>query len=180
MNAPQITRRDFTAGLGGIVLSFSMGPQLALGQDKPKLPGSLQTSTGCSMRGCASTPTAPSRPIPARSSWGRASSPRFAQIAAEELDLSYEKVTLISGDTNTVPNEGRTNGSFSIENSGTALRLASARKPARSCSTSPPSGSGSAADTLRVADGVITAADGRKVSYSELASSVDLKREATA
>ena len=41
MNAPHISRRTFNAGLGGIVLSFSMGPQLALGQDKQKLPGSL-------------------------------------------------------------------------------------------------------------------------------------------
>ena len=29
-NAPRLTRRDFTAGLGGIVLSFSLGPELAL------------------------------------------------------------------------------------------------------------------------------------------------------
>src|SRR5262249_60470600 len=39
---------------------------------------------------------------------------------------------------------------------------------------------GAAADTLKVSEGVITAADGRKVGYGELASEADLKREATA
>jgi hypothetical protein len=32
MNAPRFTRRNFTAGLGGIVLSFSHAPRLALAQ----------------------------------------------------------------------------------------------------------------------------------------------------
>src|SRR5262249_53165417 len=39
---------------------------------------------------------------------------------------------------------------------------------------------GGAVDTLKVADGVITAPDGRKVSYGELAGEANLKREATA
>ena len=43
MNAPHLTRRDFTAGLGGIVLAFSLSP-LALTQQPPRLPGSLQTN----------------------------------------------------------------------------------------------------------------------------------------
>ena len=42
MNAPHLTRRDFTAGLGGIVLAFSLTPR-ALTQQAPRLPGSLQT-----------------------------------------------------------------------------------------------------------------------------------------
>ena len=39
---------------------------------------------------------------------------------------------------------------------------------------------GVAADTLKVENGVISAADNRKVSYGELAADADLKREATA
>ena len=39
---------------------------------------------------------------------------------------------------------------------------------------------GVAADTLKVENGVISAADGRKVTYGELAAEADLKREATA
>ena len=155
-----------------------MGPQLALGQDKPKLPGSLQMNRMLNawLRVNADgTVTAYTGKV----ELGQGILTSLRQIAAEELDLSYDKVTLISGDTNTVPDEGRTNGSFSIENSGTALRLASAE--ARSILLDLAAKRlNVGSDTLRVADGVITAGDGRKVTYSELASSVDLKREATA
>ena len=51
----------------------------------------------------------------------------LAQIAAEELDLPLDRVQMISGDTEKTPNEGVTAGSQSIENSGTALRLAGAQ-----------------------------------------------------
>ena len=44
-------------------------------------------------------PTARRRSSPARSSSGRASSPRCAQIAAEELDLPLARINMISGDT---------------------------------------------------------------------------------
>jgi hypothetical protein len=44
MDAPSLTRRDFITTLGGIVLSFSLGPKVALGQEPARLPGSLQTN----------------------------------------------------------------------------------------------------------------------------------------
>src|SRR5882672_1437773 len=44
MDAPRLTRRDFTAALGGIVLSFSLVPKVVFGQDPARLPGSLQTN----------------------------------------------------------------------------------------------------------------------------------------
>src|SRR5206468_4598854 len=50
----------------------------------------------------------------------------LAQIAAEELELPLGRVTMISGDTGRTPNEGQTAGSQSIEQSGTALRMAGA------------------------------------------------------
>jgi CO/xanthine dehydrogenase Mo-binding subunit len=50
----------------------------------------------------------------------------LAQIAAEELDLPLARIKMISGDTGQTPNEGQTAGSQSVENSGTALRMAGA------------------------------------------------------
>ena len=46
MNAPQFNRRQFTAGLGAIVVAFSLDPRTALGQTPApvRLPGSLQTN----------------------------------------------------------------------------------------------------------------------------------------
>ena len=50
----------------------------------------------------------------------------LAQIAAEEIDLPLARIRMISGDTRQTPNEGQTAGSQSVENSGTALRMACA------------------------------------------------------
>ena len=44
MSAPKLTRREFTAALGGIVLSFSLAPRTIFGQGGTPLPGSLQTN----------------------------------------------------------------------------------------------------------------------------------------
>ena len=86
---------------------------------------------------------------------------------------------MISGDTGRTPNEGQTAGSQSIENSGTALRLAAAEVHALLLELAAPKLE-AAADSLTVADGVISAANGKKITYGDLASSVDLHREATA
>jgi len=48
------------------------------------------------------------------------------QIAAEELDVAFERIVLQSGDTALSPNEGYTGGSQSIQFGGVALRLACA------------------------------------------------------
>src|SRR5262249_45629362 len=48
----------------------------------------------------------------------------MAQIAADELDIAMERITIRSGDTEKVPNEGYTAGSQSIQFGGVALRQA--------------------------------------------------------
>ncbi len=103
----------------------------------------------------------------------------LAQIAAEELDLPLARVKMISGDTGRTPNEGQTAGSQSIEASGTALRMAGAEARAILVDLAAKR-LAVAADTLTVADGVISGRDGRKVGYGELAGEADLHREATA
>src|SRR5262245_52029004 len=178
MNAPLLTRRDFTAGLGGIVLSFSLAPQIALGQESPRLPGSLQTNRMLDawLRiGADGKVTV----FTGKVELGQGVITALAQIAAEELDVSLSQVTMVPGDTGRTPNEGQTAGSQSVENSGTALRMAGAEVRAILVDLAAKK-FGVAADTLKVSDGVITAPDGRKVSYRELAGEADLKREATA
>jgi nicotinate dehydrogenase subunit B len=178
MNAPHLTRRHFTAGLGGIVLSFSLGPRLALGQEPPRLPGSLQTNRMLDSWiriGADGKVTV----FTGKVELGQGIVTALAQIAAEELDVPLASVTMISGDTGRTPNEGQTAGSQSIENSGTALRMAGAEVRAILLDLAAKR-LGVAADTLKVADGVITPSDGRKVGYGELAGEANLKREATA
>jgi nicotinate dehydrogenase subunit B len=50
----------------------------------------------------------------------------MAQIAADELDVAMERVTVHSGDTVRAPNEGYTAGSQSIQTGGVAMRQACA------------------------------------------------------
>ena len=50
----------------------------------------------------------------------------MAQIAADELDVAMERITVRSGDTEQAPNEGYTAGSQSIQFGGVALRQACA------------------------------------------------------
>lgn len=178
MNAPVISRRSFTKGLGGIVLAFSLDPSelLAQGAAAP-LPGSLNGNRmlGAWLRinadGTATVFTG-------KVELGQGILTALLQIAAEELDLPLARLKIISGDTGETPNEGMTAGSQSIENSGLALRLAGAEVRAILIDLAAKK-LNVAADTLKITDGTITAGDGRKVTYGELASEVDLKREAT-
>jgi nicotinate dehydrogenase subunit B len=50
----------------------------------------------------------------------------LAQIVAEELDISYDRVHMVMGDTSLTPDEGYTAGSMTIATSGDALRQAAA------------------------------------------------------
>ena len=50
----------------------------------------------------------------------------LAQIVAEELDVSMNRVRMVMGDTHRTPNEGYTAGSMTIQASGSALRQAAA------------------------------------------------------
>jgi CO/xanthine dehydrogenase Mo-binding subunit len=176
MNAPIISRRDFTAGLGALVVAFSLDPKLALAQ-QPTLPGSLQNNRmldawiRIDADGSATVFTG-------KVELGQGILTALAQIAAEELDLPFARIHVTSGDTGRTPNEGVTSGSQSIEYSGTALRLAGAEvrailvdAAAKKLAVAP--------DTLKVSDGTISSADGKKVTYGELAAALDLKREVT-
>jgi len=55
----------------------------------------------------------------------------LAQIAADELDLDLDRITVLSGDTQDAPDEGQTTSSQSIEVSGRSVRLITAEFRAR-------------------------------------------------
>ena len=174
-----LTRRDFTTGLGAIVVAFSLDHgALAQQPQPPRLPGSLNTNRRLdswlriNADGTATVFTG-------KVELGQGILTALHQIAAEELDLPLDRITVISGDTGRTPNEGQTAGSQSVENSGTALRMAGAEARAILLELAAKR-LGVAADMLSIADGTISTTDGRKVGYGELAAEVDLKREATA
>ena len=123
MNAPAFTRRRFTGGLGTLVIAFSLDPNLAFAQER--LPGSLQNNR--KLDGWVRiNPDGTATIFTGKVELGQGILTALAQIAAEELDLPLARLKMISGDTRQTPNEGQTAGSQSIENSGTALRMACA------------------------------------------------------
>ncbi|HEV7618645.1 MAG TPA: molybdopterin cofactor-binding domain-containing protein [Burkholderiaceae bacterium] len=103
----------------------------------------------------------------------------LSQIVADEMDVELPRIRIVSGDTSRTPNEGVTAGSLSIEQSGTALRYASAQArqillQAAAQKLAVPAGE------LQVADGTISAPGGAKATYWELTTDELLKREADA
>jgi nicotinate dehydrogenase subunit B len=175
--AVNLTRRQFGQAAGALVLAFTLAPRPA-GAEAAKLPGSLNNNRmldawlRLNADGSAIIFTG-------KVELGQGISTALAQIAAEELDLPLARIKMIAGDTAQTPDEGHTSGSQSIEQGGTALRLACAE--ARSLLVGQAAKRlGVPADALQVSDGVITASDGRTLGYGELAAELDLDREVTA
>jgi nicotinate dehydrogenase subunit B len=172
----QLTRRAFAAGLGALVVAFSFDAKWSRAQER--LPGSLNNNRmldawiRIDADGMATIFTG-------KVELGQGVVTALAQIAAEELDLPLARVRMISGDTGRTPDEGQTSGSQSIENSGTALRLAGAETRAILLKMAADR-LGVMAETLTVIEGMIRTTDGRRVTYGELAQDVSLQREATA
>src|SRR5437660_618034 len=171
-----MNRRDFGKGLCGIVLAFTLDPAAA--QQPKQLPGSVNNNRmldawiRINADGTATVFTG-------KVELGQGIVTALAQIAAEELDLPLARVSMVTADTGRTPNEGVTSGSQSIEYSGTALRLAAAEVRALLIELAAPKLAMSA-DSLSVADGVISAANGKRITYGGLAGAADLHREATA
>ena len=182
MNAPILSRRNFTKGLGGLVLSFSLDPAELLAQAPApgaptRLPGSLNNNRSLQAwvriggDGNATVHTG-------KVELGQGVLTALWQIAVEELDLAPARVRIYSADTALSPDEGQTAGSQSIENSGTALRLACAEVRGMLVDIAAKR-LAVPAETLTVTDGVIMTADRLKVTYAEAVADLDLNREAT-
>jgi CO/xanthine dehydrogenase Mo-binding subunit len=171
-----LTRRQFAAGLGGIVVAFSMHG-VARARQRVRLPGSLahhrrlDAWLRINADGTATIFTG-------KVELGQGILTALAQIAAEELSMRVERIDIISGDTARTPDEGITSGSRSLETSGAAIRAvcAEARDILIRMASEQLRWS---FDELSVQDGVIYAPGLRTVSYAELAGSVDLHRVAT-
>src|SRR5262249_52907440 len=101
------------------------------------------------------------------------------QIAAEELDVSPQRILLQTGDTDLTPNEGYTAGSQSIQFGGVALRMACAEVRALFLDHAAANFDYSRPD-LAVREGAIThRGEPTGQDYWSLAAAVDLRRDAT-
>jgi len=101
----------------------------------------------------------------------------LAQIAADELDVELTRIRMIPVTTAASPNEGTTSGSLSVEQSGSAVRHASAQARAIYLAAAARR-LGVAAETLTIEDGTIVGPGNLRTSYWELADAALLQRDA--
>ena len=171
-------RRDFLRRSGALVVAFSLVPRAfgAAKEDGAKLPGSLAKDPWLDawIRVDASGAVTV---FTGKAELGQGIKTALLQVAAEELDVALDRIALVTADTARTPDEGFTAGSHSLQDSGTAIRSAAAevrallvREAARRWNVAP--------DALGSANGLVTAPDGRRSGYGDLASSLDLHVEA--
>ena len=169
MNGPlKLDRRQVLAGGGALVVSFSLSDAFA--QDHaaaaaPKPPGSLATSPYLDawIRIDADGITV----FTGKAELGQGFKTAFQQIAAEELDVPFASLKVITADTLLTADEGYTSGSQSTQYSGTAIQNAAAQvrellvaEAARRFNLP--------FENLRTESGAVIAPDGQRLSYADL------------
>lgn len=174
--APEgLTRRAMLAAGGSLVVAFSLRPQGVTAQEKktegPKLPGSLE-KTPMLDAWIRIDADGKVTVFSGKAELGQGIKTALLQVAAEELMVKPERITVVTADTQRTANEGYTAGSHSMQDSAVAIRNAAAQVrtilvglAARKLGVGP--------ETLKVEDGVVTGG-ARAVPYGELVSGQDL------
>ena len=170
-------RRDFLGGGGALVMSFSLRSAQTTPREEPqnlgevpvqnaKLPGSLEQEPMLDAWiriGADNSVTV----VTGKVELGQGVKTALLQVAAEELVVNPARVRLITADTGATPNEGYTAGSSSLPDSGTALLHAAAQVReillgiAATRLAVP-------ATQMTVADGVVSAPGGERLTYGAL------------
>ncbi|WP_027583073.1 molybdopterin cofactor-binding domain-containing protein [Bradyrhizobium sp. Ai1a-2] len=170
MNAPVILdRRRVLQGGGALIVSFSLGRAFAEegapAAAGPKRPGSLATAPYLDSwlridsdgRITAFT---------GKAELGQGFKTAFQQIA-EQLDVPFKAIHVVTADTQLTANEGYTAGSHSMQDSGAAILNAAAQvrelliaEAAKRLDL--------AGESLKTDNGAVAAPDGRRLTYGEL------------
>lgn len=176
-------RRQFLKSAGALTLSFGIPlmdvhSQSAVAQDKPRLAGDLQIHRKLNAWIRIDSATQMVELRIGKVELGQGILTAVAQVCADELDVDFAKIKLISGDTALVPDEGVTAGSFSMPYCATAVQAASAEVRAILLGLAENKLNQPAAQ-LKVQNGVIRSGNGAQISYWELVIGESLNREAT-
>ena len=177
------SRRQFLKSAGALTLSFGIPlmdvhSQSAVAQDKPRLAGDLQIHRKLNAWIRIDSATQMVELRIGKVELGQGILTAVAQVCADELDVDFAKIKLISGDTALVPDEGVTAGSFSMPYCATAVQAASSEVRAILLGLAENKLNQPAAQ-LKVQNGVIRSGNGAQISYWELVIGESLNREAT-
>lgn len=172
------TRRRFLKAAGSLTISFAIPVKDALAQTvAPVLPGNMNRHRRLSawLRIEASGEVTL---LLGKVELGQGIITALTQLCADELDVEFGRIRVVSGDTALVPNEGVTAGSLSMPYSAPAVQQAAAEARAILVDLAA-ARLGQPAASLSVRDGVVSAPGGAKVAYGELVQPDTLQREAT-
>jgi CO/xanthine dehydrogenase Mo-binding subunit len=98
---------------------------------------------------------------------GQGNRTAIAQVCAEELGVDFGRLQIIAGDTKLCPDEGVTSGSSSMPDGATAVKYASAEVREILFGLAATK-LGQPAETMKVKDGSVTAANGKTTTYWDL------------
>jgi CO/xanthine dehydrogenase Mo-binding subunit len=162
----QISRRKLLKGTGALVVSFSLAGKasdaLAQGAPAAAKPVALTEVDSFLAIDKAGKVTLYTGKV----DLGTGIRTALAQMAAEELDVPFKSVTLVTGDTQLTPDQGNTWGSLSVQAAGIQIRNASAT--ARHALLDEAAKKlGVKREDLTVSDGVVSGG-GKKITYAQL------------
>lgn len=161
------SRRNVLKGSGALVVGFTLAPQItgeafaqtAVAPPKPLAVTEVDSYLAIDSEGRVTV-------YSGKVDLGTGVRTALAQMAAEELDVPFSRITVVQGDTALTPDQGITAGSLSIQNGGMQIRQASAAARAALLERAA-SRLGVRVEELSVVDGVVTAGD-RRVTYGQL------------
>jgi CO/xanthine dehydrogenase Mo-binding subunit len=163
------------------MVGIAFAPALAFTQGTeapPHLPGSLNSNRLLSAW-LRVNPNGTVTVFTGKVEFGQGIASALAQVAADELDVGYQRINMVTADTSRTPDEGITAGSQSIEQSGTAIRFACAEARQILLAAAAAKLGVQAAD-LTITDGTIAAPGGKRTTYWAVTTDAMLRGEATA
>jgi CO/xanthine dehydrogenase Mo-binding subunit len=183
MNQITLKRRQFLQAGGALVVGFALAPLAsAAAQQAARGAFPLRDVTDDAVDSfLAIAPDGQVTLYSGRVDLGTGLRAAYRQIVAEDLDVPYDRINMIDGDTALTPDQGGTGGSTAIVAAGIEVRQAAATarqallKLASERLLVP-------VEQLSAADGVVRASNGRSVAYGDLVGGkrFDIKADAKA
>jgi nicotinate dehydrogenase subunit B len=169
----ELSRRQLLKGGGALVIGLSLGSSAAAGAANTKKgayqpglgpygPDVAQLDTWLAVK-ADNTVTLYTGIVPL----GTGSLTGVLQIAAEELDVPFASMRVVTPDTNRTPDQFVSSGSRAISQHGTPIRQAAAEARAALVNLAATK-LGVPVANLKVVDGVVSSTDGKSVKYGEL------------
>ena len=166
-----ISRRLLLASTGALLVTIGARAQGLKPANAPRLAGSLKDEP----RLAAWVQVAPDGAVTVfsgKAELGQGIRTALVQVAAEQLYLTPDRITLVTADTGRTPDEGYTAGSHSMQDSGTAIMNAAAEVRGILVAAAA-ARLGLPADSLVPGGGRVAAPDGRSLGFGELVSGAD-------